>query len=255
MPSITEMLYALSLEARVVGVTSNCNYPPEAKNKNIIGGFFLNLETIVSLKPDLVVMSGDLQNKDVERFKKFGLPVLTINPKTIDGVMESLIALGEKTGTQERAKDVVGEMQEKLHSIEAQTKEYRPSIVDVLKLWNPAEKQRKALVIVGLNPLVVAGGETFIDDILKRAAIENVAAPAKAVYPQYSFEKLVAENPQYIIIPDGLIKQEEIKKSNRWRSLEAVRKNRILFINEDLLSRPGPRVVEAVAKIANFVYK
>jgi len=249
------MLYALSLEARVVGVTSNCNYPPEAKNKEKIGGFFLNLEKIVSLKPDLVVMFGDLQNKDVGRFKKYGLPVFTINPKTIDGVMESIIALGEKTGTQEKAKDVTKRMLRQLQTIKARTNEYRPSLMEVLKLWNPAEIERKALVIVGLNPLVVAGGETFIDDILKRAAIKNVAAAAKAVYPQYSFEKLVAENPQYIIIPDGLVSQDEMKKNSRWRSLEAVRKNRVLFIDEYLLSRPGPRVVEAVDKIANFVYK
>src|SRR3989338_7063207 len=93
MPSITEMLFALKLGDRIVGVTNNCNYPPEALKKEKIGGFFLNLEKIVSLKPDLVIMIEDAQKRDIARFKKFGLPVYTINPRNVADVMAELVKL------------------------------------------------------------------------------------------------------------------------------------------------------------------
>lgn len=248
------MLYALGLENRIVGVTSNCNFPPQVKKKQKIGSFFLNLEKVVSLKPDLIVMHKEAQKKDVHRFRKFGLPVLTINPKSVKDVMNDLIRLGKLTRTQKQAKVIVAKMKQRVKKVEKRTKDFRPKITDVLKLWNPKQKQRKALVIVGFKPLVVAGGGTFIDDILKYAGVKNVAAKTRAAYPQYSFEKLVRENPQYMIIPKGTINKSRIMKDKRWRSLEAVRTGRILFINQDIISRPGPRVVEAIEKIANFVY-
>jgi iron complex transport system substrate-binding protein len=87
LPSVTEMLYALDLGDRVVGVTTNCNYPPAAKKKEKIGGFFLNLEKVVALKPDLVIMVEDAQRRDIDRFRNYGLPVFTIEPRSVGGVM------------------------------------------------------------------------------------------------------------------------------------------------------------------------
>jgi iron complex transport system substrate-binding protein len=107
---------------------------------------------------------------------------------------------------------------------------------------------------VGFNPLIVAGGGTFIDDILKHAGVENVAERSKAAYPQYSFEKLVEENPPYIIIAKGLVTKGQIEREKRWRGLDAVKEHRILFIDQDIISRPGPRVIYAIEKIADFVY-
>ncbi len=254
MPSITEMLYALDLEERVVGVTTNCNYPLKAKKKQQVGGFFLNLEKVVSLKPDLVIMIEDAQKKDAKKFKDFGLNVYTINPGSVDGVMDSILEIGVVTGKKMEAEKIVMGMKNGIASVESRVSAYRPSIADVLKLWEPKDKQRKALVIVGFNPLVVAGGGTFVDDIIRKAGVENVAGKAKAAYPHYSFEKLVSENPQYIIIPKGVVKKRTIERDKRWRSLEAVRNSRILFIDPDILSRPGPRVVDAIEKIAEFVY-
>jgi len=240
MPSITEMLFALELDDRIVGVTTNCNYPPEALEKEKIGGFFLNLEKIVSLKPDLIVMLDDAQKRDVQKLEGFGLPVYTLNPNTVIEVMGALVELGEVTGTGEKAEEVVMQMKKRILSVETKVRDL-PS--------------KKVLVIVGYKPLIVVGGENFIDDVLRYAGAENIAGQAKAAYPQYSFEKLLDDNPDYIIIPEGVVEKKEIEADSRWQSLDAVKNARILFINADVLSRPGPRVVEAIEEIAEFIHE
>jgi iron complex transport system substrate-binding protein len=250
MPSITEMLFALGLDEQIVGVTTNCNYPPQAKQKEKIGGFFLNLEKVVNLKPDMVVMLESAQKKDIKRFREYGLPVYTIDPKTVGEVMQGLIELGKITGKEEFANIIVRSMRQRLHAVKKRV-DKRTGIADILNFWKP--KRKKALVIVGLNPLVIAGNGTFINDMLSFIGIENIAGSGVA-YPQFSFEKLVEENPQYIIIPEGMVTKQEIESDKRWRTLEAVRRKRVLFLDADILSRPGPRMVETMEKIAEFVY-
>ena len=240
MPSITEVLFALDLEERIVGVTTNCNYPPEAQKKEKIGGFFVNLEKVVSLKPDLIVMLEDAQKRDIKKFKDFGLPVYTVNPQTVIDVMGTLVELGEATGTMEKAEEIVERMKNRILSVEAK-------IAD--------ESSKEVLVIVGFKPLVVVGGDNFIDDLLRYAGAENIAAQSKAAYPQYSFEKLLIQDPDYIIITKGIVKKKEIETDGRWQALDAVKNGRILFMDADVLSRPGPRVVDAIEQITEFVHE
>ena len=240
MPSITEMLYALDLDDRIVGVTTNCNYPSQASVKEKVGGFFLNLEKVVSLKPDLVLMLEDAQKRDIQKFREFGLPVYTLSPHTVIEVMGTLIELGEVTGEKEKAEEVVEEMKKRILMVETKGKDSPP--------W-------KVLVIVGYKPLIVVGSGNFIDDIIRYAGAENVAAQTNAAYPQYSFEMLLEENPDYIVIPKGVVEWEEIKEDSRWQSLTSVKNGRILFINANILSRPGPRVVEAIEEIAEFIHE
>ena len=254
MPAITEILYAIGAEDQIVGVTTNCNFPAQAKKKDRIGGFFLNLEKVVSLNPDLVILQEDAQKNDTAKFKRFGLPVYTIKVDSVNDVLKNITKLGQVTGRTLEAERLVSLMQRRISKVDKKIKNHQPVIEEVLTIWGKGVKKRKALVIVGFKPLVVAGDGTFIDDILEKAGVENVAADAKGAYPQYSFEKLVDENPQFIIIPKGLITKKQIQRDKRWKSLEAVRKNRILFVNKDIISRPGPRVVAAVEQIAEFIY-
>jgi iron complex transport system substrate-binding protein len=240
MPSITEMLFALELDDRIVGVTSNCNYPPQALEKEKVGGFFLNLEKIVSLEPDLIVMLESAQKRDIRKFKDFGLPVHSVDPMTVIEVMGTMVELGEMTGAGETAEAVVEEMKRRILTIEARIQGRSP---------------KKVLVMVGYKPLIVVGGGNFIDDVIRYAGAENVAARTRAAYPQYSFEKLLEENPDYIIIPEGMVGKDEIEADRRWQSLDAIKQGRVLFIDADILSRPGPRIVEAIEKIAAFIHE
>ncbi len=235
-PSVTEMLFALDLQDRVVGVTTGCNYPPEAAKKEKVGGFFLNLEKVVSLKPDLVVMLEDAQKRDIEKFKAYGLKVYTINPRTVEGVMDSLLELGKVTGKEEKAREVAAQMRERIGKVRDKHR----------FLWFVLRRP-KVMVVVGNNPLVVVGGKTFIGDIIKYAGAENVTEKVRGAYPHYSFERLLKDNPEYIIIPRGVVKEAEIRADRRWRNL------RVVFIDPDIISRPGPRVVEAIEEIDRLI--
>ena len=244
LPSVTEMLYALGLGDRIVGVTTNCNYPPQAKKKEKVGGFSLNLEKVVSLKPDLIIMVSDAQKREIDKFRNYGLKVQTINPRTIAGVMDSLRELGKLTGRERRAETVIAAMKRRLAAVQ-------PTGLGLKLILN---KRPKVLAVVGNNPLIVVGGGTFIDDIIKQAGAENVAGSSRAAYPQYSFESLAKENPEYIIIPKGAVRQDELAADPHWRRLSAVRNGKLLVIDADIFTRPGPRVVEAVELIAHFIY-
>ncbi len=240
MPSITEMLFALGLDDQIVGVTTNCNYPAAALKKEKVGGFFLNLEKVVSLRPDLIVMLEDAQDSDIERLVEHGLPVYTVDPDSVIDVIETIEELGLLTGKEERAEGITRRMMLRIQAVEE-------------KVYGlPRER---VLVIVGCKPLIVVGRDNFIDDILNYAGARNLAEQASAAYPQYSFERLLFEDPDYIIVPEGLIGWDEIRKDSRWRTLSAVQNDRILFINDDILSRPGPRVVEAIEEIAEFIHE
>jgi iron complex transport system substrate-binding protein len=240
MPSVTEMLYALDLEDQIVGVTSNCNYPPEVSEKEKVGDFFLNLEKVVSLKPDLVIMIEDAQRRDIKKFKDYGLEVYTIHPKTVVEVMSAFLEIGKITGRKARAEQITDRMVKRILTIEAKVKDL-PRV--------------KVIAIVGLNPLVVVGGGNFINDILRYAGARNIAENAKAAYPQYSYESLVEKEPEYIIIASGNMTREQLQQDSRLRSLNAVKYDRIIYVDEDVLSRPGPRVVEAIKTIAEFIHE
>lgn len=242
-PSVTEMLFALGLEDRIVGVTTNCNYPPAALKKEKVGGYTLNLEKVVALKPDLMVMLESAQQPEIEKFRDYGLPVYTINPNSVSGVMRALLELGKVTGREKKAEQIVLAMRQ--HIDKSQKLYWR----------QPGNKKKRILAIVGYNPLIVAGGGTFIDDIIRSAGAENLAMQAKTAYPQYSFEQLVKEKPDALIFADRIVRSADLEKDRRWRLLPAVQENRVLFMNADILSRPGPRVVIAIEAIAKFTHE
>jgi len=254
MPAITEILFAIGAQDQIVGVTNNCNFPPEAKKKEKIGGFFLNLEKVVSLNPDLVVMQEGAQKKDIAKFQKFGLPVYVVKSETIEDVYNNVKELGVVTGHTREAEQLIFLMRQRTAQAKEKAAGHKPEIGEVLEIWGKNVNKRQALVIVGFKPLVVAGKGTFIDGILREANVENAAKDANVAYPQYSFETLVTKNPQYIIIPKGLISKEQLSKDAYFKSLEAVRQGRVLFVDQDIISRPGPRLVTAIEQVQEFVY-
>jgi iron complex transport system substrate-binding protein len=241
-PSVTEMLFTLGLDERIVGVTTNCNYPPEALKKEKIGGFFLNTEKIVALKPDLVVMLQSAQPREVERLKKLGLPVLAIDPNSVETVLGTLLELGKATGRERAAEKLVYQLRRRIQAVRPKKKG-----LDLI-LGRP-----RSMVIVGYRPLVLAGPGSFIDDLMNRVGLENLAWDSKAPYPQYSFEKLLQKDPDLLIVLQGVVNPEEIKSNRQWQLLSAVKNGNIFFIEPDIISRPGPRLVDALEQLAGFI--
>lgn len=244
MPSITEILYELGLKDQIVGVTTNCNYPDDAKKKEKIGGLEVNIEKVLYLKPNLVVMLKDAQFRDVMKLNRFRLPVFAVNTSSIRETMDAIIAIGDKTGKTREAQSIVSGMETKLSEIKN-----RVSLKEIVRT------RPKVLVIIGYNPIIAAGGGSFIDDVIKSAGAENICAKVKETYPHISFENLIIEDPEYIVIPKGVVTESEIKNGQRWHNLAAYRNKKILFIDQDIISRPGPRVIEAIDIIASFIYK
>ncbi|MCX5726707.1 MAG: cobalamin-binding protein [Candidatus Saganbacteria bacterium] len=242
MPSITEMLFAMGLEGKIAGVTEHCNYPEAAKKITKVGRDKMNIEAMVNLKPDLVVMLGSAQADDIRKARKFGLPVYVIDPKSVNGIMFSFNKLGTATGRPNASYSVNERMKRKLDWIAVRIKQYRkrrPSVF--VEIWH--------------RPLTSASGGTFIDDVIRLSGGINIAREAKGEYPQFSIEKLIKIDPDAIIIPEKNIRsQAEIYNDFMWSKLKAVKNKKVLFIDADIISRPGPRVVSAIEKIMEFIY-
>jgi len=243
MPSITEMLFAIGIEDKIVGVTENCNYPEEAKKIEKVGRVKMNLEKIVSLKPDLIIMLGGAQEEDIKKFRKFGLPVFIIDPEDVEGIMYSFTKLGMVTNKPHAAYKITNWMERRLKWTEVRIK-------------NADKKKPTVFVEICHKPLMTASKNTLINDIIELAGGENIAYWVKGKYPEYSLEKLIKKDPDVIIIPKQNVKNESvIYNDSRWQKLTAVRNKRVLFIDADIISRPTSRVIIAIEKIAEFLYQ
>ena len=244
-PSNTENAFALGLGSKVVGVTDWDNYPEEVKEIEKIGGLEPNIEKILSLEPDLVIAHVSANNKSIQPLRDAGLKVLALpDSKNFDGVYEALRMLGKATGTQDKAEEVIQQMEQKKAAITA-------------KVADLSEKE-KVKVWVEVSPdLYTAGRGTFIDDLIRLAGGINVAAEEEG-WVQLSEEQVIAAQPDVIITTYGGYEtekpSEQIRARKAWADLPAVKENRIYDLNSDLVSRPGPRLVEGLEQVAKCLY-
>ena len=231
-PSVTEILFALGAGARVAGVTSYCDYPPEARQKPPVGDTLKpGVEKIIALKADLVIISTASQvEASFRRLEELGIPVYVTNPRSIDGVVESIDKIGELIDARERAQELTDELRRRITNVETRvSKASRPSV----------------LVILGTEPLITAGAGSFINDLINRAGARSISAEDKADYPQYSIETAVARQPEIILLQAG-----GNDLTSRLRQTPAARSNRVYHIDDDLLLRPGPRIIDGLERIA-----
>ncbi len=218
-PSNTEILFTLGLEDRIVGVTDFCDYPEAAKSKEKIGGFSEpNIEKIISLQPDLILATS-MHQKPVEELEKLNVPSVVLDPK------DDLKA---------RVKDV----DDKVIKL---TEDERPKVY--YEIWP--------------SPITTAGPGTFVNDIIQRAGGENIAKDAKKAYPQYSQEMIVAKNPDIIIFSHhGSSNQsaEDILNRQGWESIEAIKNNKVFYVEENLVQRATPRLVDGLEQLAMMMH-
>lgn len=231
-PSVTETLFALGLSDRIVGVTSYCDYPPEAKLKEKIGDTMRpSIERIVALKPDLVIASTASQLEQfVRNLDQVGIPIYVSNPQNIDGVLSSIERIGEVTDATMRARELTEDLRRRINTVERRV---------------AGAARPRVFLILGREPLITAGGSSFINDIVARAGGQSISANEKADYPQYSLETVVAQQPEVILIQDG-----ERQLPDRLRQTPAARTSRVYHIEDGLLLRPGPRIVDGLEQMA-----
>ncbi|HAP32259.1 MAG TPA: cobalamin-binding protein [Firmicutes bacterium] len=243
-PSNTEMLFALGLDGRIVGVSEHCDYPAAALVKPKVGTFAEpNLELVVAAEPDLVV-AVHLQEEKLTRLDELGIPVLVLSPSSVAEIYASLELLGEAAQVQENARIHVAQMQERIQKIT----EKAASL--------PAKK--RVYYEVYADPLMSVGSDTVIHELIETAGGYNIFSDVETPYPKISAETVIDRNPQVIIFPnyhgDEAFMANEIINRPGWQSVDAVQNERVVGIDPNIISRPGPRIVEAVEQLAAMIY-
>jgi iron complex transport system substrate-binding protein len=242
-PNLTEILFALGLEGKIVGVTLHCNYPPAAAGKPKIGTFWQpNIEAVIAAKPTLVVTLGFEQQRSIaERLGRVGLHCLTVNIEKVSELFEAIDKIGTATGKQYEANQLVSGIRKKLNGLAS--------------LVSTKDKVR-VLWVVQREPLRVAGRDTFVNEMIELAGGENAIGPTIYKYPPIGAEQVIASGADVIIEPsmteDDLPSQQEksLQYWNRFENVPAVINRRIYVINGDIVSRLGPRLYEGVETIA-----
>ena len=243
-PNVTEILFALGLEDRLVGVSNYCQYPPQAKKIEKIGGYINpSLEKIVALRPDLVVgiAEGDLRTF-VDKLAGLKVPVYITNPRDALEVLTSIRKIGEVTFAPEPARRIVRSMEEKIGSIRDKAQ---------------GRRRPRVLHILDFNPLISAGKGTFVDDLIRLGGGRNVAEAATGKYPRFSMEEVLVQDPEVILLAsmksgDPLVKQR--RWWERWKTISAVKQGRVYVLDSDLIHRPSPRMAEGLEKVAKAIH-
>ncbi len=240
-PSNTEILFALGLGDRVVGVTEACDYPKEAKSKPKVGQVEMNIEKIMEISPDLVVAVGSMQLPVIETLSNLGIPVLALDPKTLRDVLDSIVLVGKATGTEDAAELLVQSLSNEIQGVRSKaalavTKQARPRVF--VEIWD--------------DPLMTAGPGTFIDELIKVAGGENIAGDAGLEWPEFSVEVVIERDPDVIITV--WTDKDDVLGRSAWKGISACKTRRIHRVNPDILTRPGPRLVQGLEVLLDIMH-
>jgi iron complex transport system substrate-binding protein len=243
-PSVTEILFALGLGERIVGVSNYCNFPPEALRKEKVGGYITpSLEKILALRPDLVFQTADGDLKAfVNRLAGFGIPVYITNPRSVAETLKAVLKIGEATFSSPAARGLAEAMRAKVLGIQEKVQ---------------GLPRLRTLHAMSVEPLISSGKGTFVHDLIALAGGENIAADAKGKHPLLSMEEVVARDPQVILLSSMLSNEPMTAQKQalgRHREVSAVRAGRIYVIQADLILRPSPRIVDGLAEVARAIH-
>ncbi len=248
MPSNTEILFALGLEDSVVGVTDWCNYPPEleaavaeGRIQRVGDAFNVNEELVVSLEPTLVLLGYDTDASRAleERLNSLEIPTAIIYPTTVAQTLESILALGELTGREEKAQELVADMEAALDEIKAST-------ADIAE-----EDKPRVLMLLDLDSLYVAGPATLEDELITLAGGVNVVEAAG--YTQVSEEIIVESSPD-IILCSFPFRDRIYAEKDSWKDIPAVAADEVHDLDADLINRPTPRLIEGLKLILSILH-
>jgi iron complex transport system substrate-binding protein len=242
-PNLTEILFALGLDDKIVSVTLDSDYPPATIKIPKVGTFWQpNIEAVIAAKPNLVITLGFTQQKNLaQRLKRIGYNSLTLNIDKVSEFFGAIRIIGTATNKQSEANELVGDITDKLDKLS--------------KLVGTNDKVR-VLWVVQREPLRVAGRDTFINEMIELAGGENAIGPTLHKYPPIGAEQVIACNPEVIIEPamntKYLTKQQSdaLEYWRRFKNISAVTNKRIYIIDGNIVSRLGPRLYQGIETIA-----
>lgn len=243
-PNLTETIYALGLEDKLVGDTTYCDTPAAAKTKPHVGDTINpSLETIVGLHPDLVFATMINRIDTVEGLSRMGIPVYTTDPRTVRGMFDSTAHVAELMGAPEQGKALVAQMQARLDALHAPLTD-RPLVHVLFVVWK--------------EPLITIGQNTFIADALRWAGAESVVV-SKQDWPQLTFEEVVRLQPEYIVTAsthtgeEGKRSLDEFRALSQWKDLEAIKAGHLAVISDEV-DKPSPGLIGAIEDLAHQLH-
>jgi len=243
-PSITEIVFALDAGDRLKGVTRFSNFPPQAENLPKVGSYVqLDLEKIMAIQPDLCIAVKDGNPKEViDRLDHLGVPVYAVDPRNLHALTGTILEIGNLLDVIPKARNLVKQMDEKNRVI-------------ISKIAG-ATQRPTVFFQIGITPIVSAGTDTFIHELITLAGGINLAQ-GPVPYPRFSREQILSLSPEVFIITSMTrgASFDQIKAEwQRWPQMPAVKNNRIHLIDSDLVDRASPRLVEGLEVLAGLIH-
>ncbi|MDP2300216.1 MAG: cobalamin-binding protein [Actinomycetota bacterium] len=237
-PANTEIVAALGALDRLVGVTTYCDYPPEVAELPKMGDFVgPNMEAIAAAEPDLVLVTTGVQAEVIGQLEALGASVVAIDPQTLDALLTSIGTIGAAIGEPEAAASVTESMEIQIHDIAEQV-EGAPV---------------RCFLEIAQDPLFTVGSGTLLNELIEYAGGENVVA--EPGYVPYSVEQLVQANPDvYLATKGSMSDPSDITGRPGYANIAAIAAGRVYLLDDNLVSRPGPRVVDGIRQIAEALH-
>jgi len=242
-PSLTETVYALGRGGAVVGVTDFTDNPPEARTKPSVGGLTdASLEKIVSLRPDLVLAMGTLNQEElVDEMERAGIPVFVVNPQGLQGVLESITHLGEALNCAAGAAQVVKGLESRRAAVAARV---------------AGRTRFRVLLVVWYDPVITAGNKSFLTDLIAAAGGDSVTADVAQEWPQISLEEVMRRAPDFLLLvkaAHGGIAEADLEAHAGWSQLAALKNHHVIQM-DDRLIHPSPVVFDALETLAKQLH-
>lgn len=246
-PSNTEILFALGLKDRIVGVTEYCNYPPEAIERPKVGGYStVSIERVIALQPDLILAAYGNGEAMISNLRSLGYRVIVLHPKQLDDILGDIRLVGKAAGVEENASMLAGEMGERIRRVEERSAgaSERPRVAHVI--WN--------------DPIYVSGSRTFQDELIARAGGTNAFSRMDG-WKAIGIEDFIAADPEVLIVNRGTGMgegEDEIARyfltEPRFSNVTAIREGRVHLVDTDIVDRAGPRIVDALEQFAAAIH-
>lgn len=242
-PNLTEMIFALGAEDKLAGNTLFCSYPEEAKKISKVGDLItLDYEKILSINPDLILITVEGNTKDnYQKLKDMGFKMFISNPRNYEGIKKTFLDFGKIFNTTAKADSMIKEW------------DLRYKEVNSKKNLYPV---KKSMFMVSLNPIMLAGKNTFINELMTTAGLDNIASSSPMNYPVFNREEIIKSNPDYIIMEQRFINEvTDLQEAYpEWKSVNAFKNKNVLFVDSYLYLTPGPRFIAALEDLFSKVH-
>ena len=242
-PSAAEILCAVGAFDQIAAVSEYCDYPSEITSKPVCGGFdgkSLSLETIVSFNPDLVYLTKGMHDHLEKPLNQLGIKTYMSQADNVQSVIDEILEIGKLTGHTKNAQKVAKEIESDLKKISSKNSSAAKSVY-----WE-----------VWYAPYMSAGGNTFISDVISKAGGKNIFDAVSDAYPIVSEESIIAAMPEVIIIPmSSGISVNDVKARKGWEIIPAVKNDRIFIVDDNLFTRPGPRIGKVALELDGYLSK